>query len=1010
MEQSSRLLPHAAPVESISVLAYGGLCSLVLVMDCNEAASIKPEIEIIFLGWDRPMVETAVATLLAEGTKGNYDFSDLAVVVPTAEAGRKLRAALAQQASLQDQAVLVPEIMTPEGVLAWGEVPVLVSASDAESMLAWVEVLLELDCASVPQVFPRPPTQQDFPWALQMAATLRRLQYTLGEAGWSIAVAAARFGPEFTEAERWEQLSTLERRYEASLARAGLQERNRALARAALSAQPPVGLRKLFIFGVPEPLPLVRTAWAQLAERGLAITIGLQAPPTLAEAFDAWGRPLPAIWTERPLPLFLPQEQICLLQNPASQAERLLQLAEEASGALAIGVADQEILPLALAKFSERGIPVFNPEGVTFGAQSLHWLLSCWQELLASRSWAAWAQWMRIPEVTAALLGEIVLPPDDKALSGPTALLREADGCAAAHLPTTITDALGALKRSQKESSALGQALRVSARWLDDFANEDFAVALTDYLELIYRGVDWPRGDPKTTAFRQASEHLLTKLDDITRAAASLPRRLDAAQLLQLLLRLLRDLPLFPEGGTDSVELSGWLEMPWQTADHLVVAGLNDGLVPTAITADAWLPHSLRGTLNLRTNDERFATDAYRLAAMLHQRAAKGRVELLLGRESASGDGLTPSRLLLLCPAAELPTRVNELFADPPEDSQVKLAEWERAWRLRPRLPENLAFTKISATMFLKYLQCPFRYFLEVGLKMQEYDAQKQEMDALEFGNLCHFAFEELAMDPIMKTELDVGRVAAFLKAKAAEKVQQIYGSNLSVPLLVQRSSIQQRLAAAAPVLVQSRLEGWEIMFVEINVRDLLGEPWMVEGVEISGRIDMVEYHPQLEKWRIIDYKTSAKPVTPEQAHLVPVPTKAREARPFEAGFIEAATLPDGRRWKNLQLPLYAAALRRRYQQPVEAAYLNLPPATSLVKLSDWPELVAGNLLDQAVECATAVIRCIKDAQFWPPNPKPEYENFARLGLEEWEDAIDPSGLLADAAARRAGGVVAAID
>jgi hypothetical protein len=111
-----------------------------------------------------------------------------------------------------------------------------------------------------------------------------------------------------------------------------------------------------------------------------------------------------------------------------------------------------------------------------------------------------------------------------------------------------------------------------------------------------------------------------------------------------------------------------------------------------------------------------------------------------------------------------------------------------------------------------------------------------------------------------------------------------------------------------------------------------------------------------------------------------------------------------------LQLPLYAAALRRHYQKPVEAAYLNLPPATSLVKLSDWPELVSGNLLDHAVECATAVICCIKDAQFWPPNPKPEYETFARMGMEEWEDAIDPSGLLADAEMRRAGGVIAAVD
>ncbi len=968
-----------------------------------------PGIGRIFLGWERPILETAVAAMLGEWGGGVYDFSALAVVVPTTEAGRKLRAALARQASQVNQAVLAPQIMTPEGVLAWAEPSGLLPASETESLLTWVEVLQEMDPTTVEQVFPKVPAGRDFAWALQMAAMFRRLQHALGEAGWSMAQATARFGADFPEAARWAELSSLERRYEAVLARSGLQDRNRALAKAALNVKVPAGVKKLWVFGVPDPLPLVRTAWDKLAERGLPITIYLQAPAALAAAFSDFGVPVPGYWVERPLPLTQPSEQIVLLPNPLAQAEKLLALTTAgALGELAVGVADREILPLAMTKFSERGIPAFNPEGVTFGEQSLAWMLDCWQELLAGRPWAAWAQWVRVPEVLEALLEECKRLPGTNPEATAATLLREADDCAALCLPHTIKDAMEALQRNPlflpkpPQLSTLIPALQVTSRWLDRFLNEDFAIVLTDLLDRIYGDVEWPRDDPKTSAFKQASEHLLEKLGEVTRAAASLPNRLEPGQMLQLLLRLLREVHLFPEAPAEAVELSGWLELPWQTAPHLVVAGLNDGILPGAITADAWLPHGLRGLLNLRTNDERFACEAYRLTAMLEQRAATGSVRLLLGRASHGGDPLQPSRLLLLCPPEELPTRVRELFSEPPEDSQDRVAEWQRAWKLTPRLPEGWSFAKISATTFQKYLQCPFRYFLEMELRMQDYLPLKQEMDALDFGNLCHDTFEALAKDEIMSRETDATRVAQFLKDKAAERVRIRYGSSLSVPLIVQLRSIQQRLAAAAPCLVQSRLDGWEIRYVERNLRELLGAPWMIEGVEISGRIDMVEYHPQQEKWRIIDYKTSARPVTPENGHLTSAPKKERAAKPHEVGFIEAATLPDGRRWKNLQLPLYAAALQECFKQPVEVAYLNLPPATSMVRLEFWPELNEEDLPAHALKCAAAVIRCIKEAQFWPPNPRPDYESFARLWIDDIEDSFDPSELLADAAAHRA--------
>ncbi len=957
-----------------------------------------PEVSRSWFGWEQSILEHGVETLLEAVPEGSYDFSSLAVICPTREAGRKLHESLTLHAHHAGHALLAPQIMMPEGVLAWVEPMALSEATEIDSLLAWVEVLENVDLATVPQVLPRPPATRDFAWALAMAVTFRRLLHTLGEAGWSMAQATARLGATFPEAERWAQLSLLEQHYTAQLTRAGLVDRNRALARAALAVQPSADVRKLIVLGVPEPLPLVRTAWERLARQGLPVQICVQAPDYLAATFDLWGQPRVEHWSQRPLPITQPAEQILVRDDPAALAAELVTLTETTPGELAIGMVDREVLPLALAKYAERDIATFNPEGEPLTAQSLYWMLTGWQELLAARSWSAWAQWLRVPEVLGTLVAEIVWP-EDQAAAPETELLRAADACAAAHLPSNLADARGAMQRAGAADTPLAQALRITSQWLDDFVNQDFPIALTDFLERLYGPVQWPAGEPKTIAFTQASEHVVAKLSELSRAAAALPRRLEPAQLLTLLLRVLREVRLFPEAASGGVELSGWLELSYATAEHLVIVGVNDGLVPTAITADSWLPHGLRATLNLRTNEERLAVDAFRLAALLEQRATTGSVRLLVGRASTAGEALKPSRLLLLCPPQSLPARVQMLFAEAPP-APVAVAEWQRAWQLTPRFPADWKLTKVSATTFAKYLMCPFRYYLEMVLRMEDYDAQKQEMNAMDFGNLCHYAFECLALDPLLKHETDVARVAAYLKEKTAERVAQLYGSHLSVPLLVQRTSVQQRLAAAAPILVQSRLEGWEIQRVEVDLRDVLGAPWLIEGIEISGRIDMVEYHPQLEKWRIIDYKTSAKPVSPADGHLRPAPrSQPRPVQPYEEGFAEAALLPDGRRWKNLQLPLYAAALQRHYGQPVEAAYFNLPPATTQVQLATWTEMNAEHLPEHAVACATAVIQCLKDGQFWPPNPQPEYPNFDRLFIDgDVEASVDPTLLLADLA------------
>jgi len=67
-----------------------------------------------FLPWDRPLLPQAVAWLARDwsGT-GPLDLARWLVVVPTRQAGRRLREALAEHAAEAGQAVFPPRVVTP---------------------------------------------------------------------------------------------------------------------------------------------------------------------------------------------------------------------------------------------------------------------------------------------------------------------------------------------------------------------------------------------------------------------------------------------------------------------------------------------------------------------------------------------------------------------------------------------------------------------------------------------------------------------------------------------------------------------------------------------------------------------------------------------------------------------------------------------------------------------------------------------------------------------------------
>ncbi|HWA86010.1 MAG TPA: PD-(D/E)XK nuclease family protein [Opitutus sp.] len=925
-----------------------------------------------FLPWDRPLVPQAVAWLAREWHgAGPLDLGDTLVIVPTRQAGRRLREALAEHAATRGQAAFPPRVTTPEGLLAVETIAD--AASRLESLLAWTEVLRAAELEEFREVFPVDPPERSFAWAWRLAQQFGRLQATLAEAGLRMSAVAAKAGDISAETARWEQLGELEARYDARLAALGRRDGRAAEFAAIQRMAAPAGVARVVLLAAPDPLPQALGALAAIA-RSVPVDAVVYAPVEEAAAFDGWGRPRAEAWATRELALPDVGGHVRLCADPSSQAKRGATLARaygEPEGVLAVGIADAEVLPLVESEFAHAGLAAFNPEGRRRGGEAFHQLLSALMALAREESFAAVAMLARCPDFLEFLHGRL------GARFSAAGFLAGLDELHTRHLPPTLAEA-----RRHAADTELAAPLHVVAavRALarDGEFPENAAAALR---EIFARR----RLDPEHPPEARLADAVQT-WSDVMRDVATLRRQfrsVTSMEAWEMALQVFADSVRYEDKAGGAIELSGWLELLWEDAPHLVVAGVNDGRVPDAIVGDAFLPESLRERLGLKTNAARFARDAYILQAIAAARTggAGSALDLLVGKTSAAGEPLRPSRLLLRCADEELPGRIAQLFrAIEPEGAAPP---WRRAWKLHPRRVAPPG--RVAVTGLRRWLECPLRFYFSRVLKMEAIDPAKTELDRFDFGTLCHAALEAMGKDDTARELTDESALRDFLVARVEAEARRRFGAELTLPLMVQLASARQRLGRAAAVQAQTRAEGWVIEEVE--------RPFEIDvgGLVVCGKIDRIDRHEGTGARRVLDYKTSDKPVDPAEAHF----RAARRAGETVAEFARFELSGKTRVWTDLQLPLYLRALAAE-GGAAECGYFNLPKAVGETGIRAWADY--SRELDAAAwRCALGVTAAIRAGEFWPPaewtGREAERDDFAALFLRgaaesvEWEAA-----------------------
>lgn len=924
--------------------------------------------QIRFLGWNAPLPDLAAPALLNAGYRtgqgDSVDLSGVLVLIPGRHAIRILNEKITALLEPFAAGVFPPEFYTPERFVLEGAER-FAAASEAEVVHAWKRVLFQCGPSEFPNLFPQEFAEKNDAAADYLAGQFIQLKRELAAGGHSIS-GAGRSGVS-VDGERWREILALESRVQAVLADSGLEDPEDLKLKLAESAAEFQRFERIIVIGMPDLSALLLKRLAKTAETA-EVEIWINAPESLHEFFDGWGRPVPRLWADYPVSFGSAADGSTEIyktetveQMASAAAALLLESGRDLDGKI-IAVGREELFnPLCreLASFvSAEGSPldVVNPSGVPMRALRLLDLLSRFRDFLTNSRFEAADALIRHPDALRYFAGVLDVPQ--------SRILELTDRFRVKHLPD-LFDVV--FRTAGPEVRPLFEHLR---ELRGAFRRKPLDGVIHDWLRLIYTGYNPPpsHGIP----LRSEIAELETVLNRIQRSP--LFRDVPMEERFGELLNLLGSRRLYKQRGEHDFSIGGFLELPWSDAREIVLCGMNDGVIPENVRGSTFLSDSQRSFLGLQTNARRTARDLLYLESVLNSRP-RGAVRFLASRYDAEGRPQKFSRFFFQGARDAVLERAALLYEpmrmpEPPAGNGAGAK-----FVLQPDYSlADGAEPVVSVTRFKDYLASPFRFFLKTRLKMELVDFEPNEMDKAGFGSCCHAALERAGRERITDPE----RMKERLFEELDRYMRENYGSPLPVLLAIQNEQIKQRLAWTAGILADAAREFQPLELEYPLGGDAGSVPFA--GLRIRGRIDRIDYSPSQNLLRLIDYKTIDDGLPPETVHW-----NARS-----------------KTFSDLQLPLYRMLLPRdpafREKHPeidfstvrILCGYLSMPKSVTNTEFQFWEGL--DSLLPPAEELVGRISAELRDMArgifHEDPERRVKYDNFESIFLPDLRTAV----------------------
>ena len=337
----------------------------------------------------------------------------------------------------------------------------------------------------------------------------------------------------------------------------------------------------------------------------------------------------------------------------------------------------------------------------------------------------------------------------------------------------------------------------------------------------------------------EAGRALADLFAELQAAADDGPQKLDPGSFLRLLRDLCDGVNCRPaRGGHPRLFIWGLLEAKLQSADVMILGGLNEGTWPALPTPDPWLAPPVRRALGLPSLERRIGLSAHDLAGAL------GAPEVLLSRARRDASGPTNAsrfwlRLETMTGHLPEPPLRFDLLARALDGSTAPPA---RAPAPQPAPPVEMRPKKISVTDVDRLAADPYSFYAKTILRLSALEDVDAEPGPAWKGSLIHAVLEQWAKEDAFAAGALVARMRHALDGAALHPVVQA----LWLPPLVD-----------AAQWIEDQVEAGR----QDNRVPLVSEAWgeaACDGVVVHGRVDRIDQSP--DGLSIIDYKTGKPP------------------------------------------------------------------------------------------------------------------------------------------------------
>ncbi len=898
----------------------------------------------IFCGYKKPLLVSIAHSLVDEFSTGTMiDMSQVTLVVAGRRAQRRLLELLVIQAErFRDGKGIVPPRILTRGELLEAFLPKIHNvASEIERYMAWAQAIRSISAGALADLLPSVSSEYLESIAPSLAKRVDSMYSALASANLSFRDVAVR-GAEldgFFEESRWEALDELHRGYLRELEinnRVCKYERRRlALLEEGFSSS----ADSIYLCGLLE----LTAQQKQFLERHAGeVRSYILADAEDAPGFDEFGAVEDSYWSKCPIPLR--HEDIDIVEHPRDVAHAALDwfLSIEQSGKspdFAIGLGNERLGRFLKGRLNDLGVKASEAAGIAPLQSAFGFFLSSLRRYLESQSFEDISSLIRTPLMVAYLSEAIKLKKADM-----RALFEGIDSYQMLHLQASTRGPLPL----QPKRSALGIK---TVQTINDLLSPlvESSASPTEWGERIYDLL-------QKLSFGREVDHfdVVADVNNIIQelATCSIDGHLAGSEALSLFIEQFEKRAQIPDSKDSALEMLGWLEVAHDDSPALLLTGIEEGMVPSVVNSDPFLPDSLSRHLGLANNGSRYARDAALFSSLIR---SKRDLRVVLSKRSLSGEVLQPSRLLLACESEQLPRRVDMLRGHGAQyiGGEV-IATNPYSYEIAPPTPLREPIEKMSVTSFGSYLRCPYRFYLERVKRVQASQQGIVELDAFGFGNLAHDVLALAAKDTVRFNSDKPSTVQKLLLSTLESLAKQYFGVSPLPAVRIQIEHLRRRLERFVTEHVRHNNEGWETIAVE---QELAVDTLVLEldggSMMVTGRIDRIDRHRDSGKHLIIDYKTS------EQGRKIQDVVKVLKGEERNS---------DEAEWRDLQAPLYVHAGEKMYPEATEVVfgYINISSVASAGALCRIP-MTPGQLaegLRQAVEVATRV----RDGVFWPPS------------------------------------------